>query len=235
MSHDLANCIDAPEKIEENEFGHKGDLFVVLASDRGLCGGFNNIIVREYRPIIQDAKKADGARIIVIGEKARAGLDRQFRSIFDQSFVETAKIKKMTFRQVSMCADAINDASFLTGHLVFTKFINSVSSAPTSVKFYPIDILMRNTELTSKFDNEGDDEVYKNLWEYMNATGLFFANAHSFASETASRMAAMTTSSQNAGEMGTKYKMQYNRTRQAKITAELSEIISGAAAAEDMV
>lgn len=204
---------------------------VVMTSDRGLCGGVNTQILRKVRPRFR-AAAAGSYNIVTIGDKGRSALEREFSDLFTECVSETGKVKRLSFKQVSMVSDIVHSVPAGNVQYNYNEFVNSQSSIPTVATVYPVDVMLANTDITTKFELEGGEETYQNLWEFRNAVRLFNFSAESTAAEIASRMNAMSSSSKNAAEMLSAISLEYNRRRQAKITSELIEIISGAAAAE---
>jgi len=214
----------------------KGDgntLHVIMTSDRGLCGGVNAQVIRSIRP---NLRKTIGSKtkLVLIGDKGRTTLEREFGKYFTAAFTEVGRVKRLTFRQVALCADGIINQDFESGDLTFNRFVSTSTSEPTTVPLYPYSVMLANTDIETKYDAEGEDDVYQNFWEYRTAVRLYHQSSEAYASEVAARMQAMSSSSKNAAEMLAAISLQYNRQRQAKITSELIEIISGAAAAEDL-
>lgn len=223
-----------PEAVPVNPDNLSGAMILTMTSDRGLCGGVNNQILRTLKPHLKKTLNKD-TQMMFIGDKGRSALEREFGKYFVTSISETGKVKRSTFRQVAMIAELLSSTNYLTGHVFYNKYVNTAISEPTAVPFFPASVQLANTDIASKYENEGDEETYANFWEFRMAARLFTYTAEAYASETAARMTAMTNSSKNAGEMLNSITQQYNRQRQAKITNELTEIVSGAAAAEEMV
>ncbi len=207
------------------------NLVVIMTSDRGLCGGVNSQVVRSVRPRLRKNLNAQ-THVAFIGDKARSALEREFSKYFSWSFTEVGRAKRLTFKQCAMVADGIASAKFDKGELTYNRFVSTLSSEPTTVPLLPVNTMLATTDIQTKYENETDDSLYQNFWEFRLAARLFHQSAESYASETAARMNAMSSSSKNAAEMLSAISLTYNRQRQAKITAELIEIISGAAAAE---
>jgi F-type H+-transporting ATPase subunit gamma len=220
-----------PEPAEAPELKEGKTTYVVMTSDRGLCGGVNTQILRQVRPALRASSKS-AYNLFTIGDKGRSALEREFSDNFVECVSEVGKVKRLTFKQTAMVADVLNAVPFASAKVVYNNFVSSQSSTPTIAPIYPVETMLQATDITTKYENEGTEELYQNLWEFRNAARLFNYSAESYASETASRMNAMSSSSKNAAEMLSAISLEYNRRRQAKITSELIEIISGAAAAE---
>lgn len=208
-------------------------MYVVITSDKGLCGSVNSQLIREVRPKIKERAATNKINIIPLGDKGKGGLERLYGKFFSNTFSEMARVKKPTFKQVCEVAQVVAAQEFDKGELYYNKFKSVVSFVPSNVKLYPASTMLEKSDIGNKFEHEADDEIFRSLWEYRLAVRLNHCFAEAYASELASRMNAMGGSSKSAGEILTALKLKYNRTRQAKITSELIEIISGAAAAEE--
>lgn len=205
-------------------------LYIAVAADKGLCGAINSSVVRGLRDkIIADGEEAqkDGS-IFVVGEKAKQGLERMFKNMIRTTVAEPGGLVPPTFKQVGILADywlAIDhDYSFL----YYQKFKNMIAYDTTEAVFSNDS----SPEAFQEYEMEGDPDILQNLTEFRAAVKLYHFLAENQASMLSARISAMDNSSKNAGEMIEKLELVMNRTRQAKITTELTEIISGAAALE---
>lgn len=207
------------------------NLIIVLTTDKGLCGGVNTILGRMTRQLLTSlTKNGKSYELFVVGEKGRSQLRRNYADKFLAS--ATDRHTPYTFDLATALAqDAL--ASKAEGvHILYNQFksaiayVPSISSIvpltdPTSAALYPYDV-----------EPENDPETLQNFYEYTLASKLFYSMMENATAEQSSRMQAMENASKNAGEMIGKYTLQYNRARQARITTELIEIISGASALE---
>jgi F-type H+-transporting ATPase subunit gamma len=208
-------------------------LVVVATSDRGLAGAFNSSIVRAARAKIA-ALAADGkdVRIITIGRKARDQLRRQY----GQRFVENYELglKAPGFSLVKPIAQKILDL-YLRGEfdvvtLIYSRFKSVVTQIPTVKQLIPAEVQAAEGN-GAFYDYEPDEEsILGELLPQNISVQLLSALLENQAGFFASQMAAMDNATRNAGEMIKALTIQMNRTRQAKITTELIEIIAGAAA-----
>ena len=214
-------------------------LLVVATSERGLAGAFNTNIVRAAR-ITADALIAAGkdVRFYLIGRKGRAVLQRLYPGRIVHQ-VDQSHIKNVAFTDaLEVAKDLI--ARFEAGeydvaHLFFAKFQSALVQIPTELQIIPVSIRANDAQpsgtATAAVDYEPDEEtILADLLPRNVAIQLFRAMLENAASEQGSRMNAMDNATRNAGDMINRLSIQYNRTRQAAITTELVEIISGAEA-----
>ncbi|VDM53554.1 unnamed protein product [Angiostrongylus costaricensis] len=202
-------------------------LLVLVTSDRGLCGSVHSSIAKEAKHIMQNAGQKD-VRIVCIGDKARNALQR----IYGKKFLLTGNDigrTPPTFADASIAAKAILDSGFdfEEGSIIFNKFKTVVSFETSKMPIMPLETI-KAKEALATYDSV-DDDVLQSYSEYSLAQLIYYAMKESATSEQASRMTAMDGASKNAGEMIDKLTLAFNRTRQAVITRELIEIISGAA------
>jgi F-type H+-transporting ATPase subunit gamma len=216
---------------------------VAVTSDKGLCGGLNSNITKYTKALLQMYKgnaESGGDSIITIGDKGRAQMQRVAPDKIKISIADTYK-DKVTFSQASLIAEEILRQQGDAVRVIFNKFYSAISFRPTLATVLNADALDRQLagEQGSKLDvyelevaNERAD-VLQDLSEFQLAVTLYNAMLENNCSEHASRMSAMENSSKSAGEILGRLTLQYNRDRQAMITNELIEIISGAAALEE--
>jgi len=203
-------------------------LLVVCSSDKGLCGGIHSGMSRKVRKILLDAPNAD---LAVIGEKCKAQLSRSNGKNFVLSFAGAGK-DIPTFADASAIADQISllPTDYASIKIIYNSFINAGSYEATIQEAYSQEAITQSANY-SAFEIE--DEALPNLREYALANSLYWALAEGHACEQSARQNAMDNASKNAGDMINKFQILYNRTRQAVITGELVEIITGAAASEN--
>ena len=207
-------------------------LLVVMTGDRGLCGGFNMATIRAFRPRLRKTLTPT-TTIMFYGDKGRGAMEREFGKYYTTAFTDLSRVKRLTFKQTAMVAEGLVQAKYDKGELYYNNFLNTLTMKPTTVPLYPLETMLAATTITTKYENEGDDALYANFYEYRTAARIYQYLSESYAGEVASRMTAMSSSSKNAEEMLVMISRQYNRQRQGKITAELIEIISGASAADE--
>jgi F-type H+-transporting ATPase subunit gamma len=213
-------------------------LLVVATSDKGLAGAFNTNIVRLARRRFEELRAAGKTvKIYTIGKKARDGLARQYRSDIIHS-VEPGDLGKIGFAQVQEWAEDLTRrfeaGEFDVAHLFFSKFVSVLAQEPTAIQLMPVPVAAGDTAATgatASVEYEPDEEeILADLLPRNVAVQLLRAARENAASEQGSKMTAMDNATRNAGDMINQLTIQYNRTRQAAITTELVEIISGAEA-----
>ncbi|CAH0049418.1 unnamed protein product [Clonostachys solani] len=217
----------AETKVPETE--EKKSLLIVCSSDKGLCGGIHSGLSRRTRRLIAE----EGARdLVIIGEKAKAQLSRSNASSIQLSFAGIGK-DVPTFADAQAIADQISllPTEYTDVKILYNKFINATSYESTFIEAFSEEAILASPNFSAF---EVEDEVIGNLREYSLANSLYWALAEGHACEQSARRNAMDNASKNAGEMIGKYQILYNRTRQAVITGELVEIITGATASADM-
>lgn len=205
-------------------------LTVVMSSDRGLCGAIHSGLCREIRSILADQKQGTAdTRLVIVGDKARQILQRQYKENILLSFNDYGR-KPPVFADAAIVAQAILDLDykFDVGKLFFNTFKSVVSYRATTLPIFSQEQIQKADKI-SVYDSL-DEDVVRSYNEFALASLIYFAMKEGACSEQSSRMTAMDAASKNAGEMISKLTLTFNRTRQAVITRELIEIISGAAA-----
>lgn len=208
-------------------------LTVAISGDKGLCGGVNSSIVRAARDLIKTYPESTEASMIVYGEKAKQGLERLFPDQLTKTSSEHGKLIPLEFNQTLEIADHMTTNGYDQMNLFFQYFRSMIAYDTTIHKFAGWENVKSDLSYFNDYEMEGDSDVLQNLWEFRQAVSLHYYFAENDTSTLSSRMAAMDNSSKNAGEMIDKLTIILNRNRQAKITTELTEIISGAAAVEN--
>merc|ERR1712241_1166088 len=206
-------------------------LYVAMTSDRGLCGGVHSSICKTIRNELLQKSEGELANvgIICVGDKARAQLSRLFPK---QVLAVGSEIGRLPpqFGDASKIATNILNSGFEFDHgkLYFNEFKSVVSYNTKVLDIYsPAEV--EKAKNLSVYDSL-DADVMQSYLEYSLASMIYYCLKEGACSEQSSRMTAMDNSSKNAGEMIEKLTLKFNRTRQAVITGELIEIISGAAA-----
>ena len=211
------------------------NVWVPITTDRGLCGGINTMVAKYVRTGIA-ALGAENNELVIIGEKGRATMQRDMRDKIYATIADTGKVNH-TFPMACAVAEDILKTEYDVTRIIFNRFVSAIAQKPTIATVLSPDALEKEAEAGSAIDQyeiEGPDrpELLQDLAEFQLATTLFTAMLENNCSEQSSKMSAMENSTKNAGEMLAKLTLTYNRTRQAGITTELSEIISGATALE---
>lgn len=212
----------------KNVFFAYFDIFVLLI--QGLCGAVHTGVARSIRNDLQSrTESTENTKIACVGDKSRAILQRLFADKFVFSANELGRIPP-TFSDASRIANQILESGwdYSHGRIVYNKFKSVVSYSCATVPIFSVKSV-ESSEQIGVYDSL-DSDVLKDYLEYSLASLLFYAMKESACSEQSSRMTAMDNASKNAGEMIDKLTLTFNRTRQAVITRELIEIISGAAA-----
>lgn len=209
-----------------------GNCFFFISSRLlGLCGAVHTGIARTIRNDLQSRPEAnsDNAKIACVGDKSRAILQRILAKHFIFVANELGRLPP-TFLDASKVANNILNSGyeFTHGRIIYNKFKSVVSYACTSIPIFSVK-QVESAENIAVYDSL-DADVIKDYLEYSLASLIFYAMKEGACSEQSSRMTAMDNASKNAGEMIDKLTLTFNRTRQAVITRELIEIISGASA-----
>ncbi|WP_415392973.1 F0F1 ATP synthase subunit gamma [Paracoccus sp. SJTW-4] len=210
-------------------------LLVVLTSERGLAGGFNSSIVKLARSHAE-ALLAQGKEvaIVTVGKKAREQLRRDMGKRFVHH-VDMSEVKRVGYENAREIAQDILDrfdaGDFDVATLFYSRFESVISQVPTARQIIPAVIEGEATEVSSLYDYEpGEEAILSELLPRSITTQVFAALLENAASEQGARMTAMDNATRNAGDMIDRLTTVYNRSRQAAITKELIEIISGAEA-----
>ena len=215
----------------------KVQLLVVVTADRGLAGAFNTNVGRAARNAIQRLEEeGKTVKVITVGRKGRDYLKREYASRLVGEYSFAGK-KRIEFADVDAVAEKIRQmleaGEFDVCTIVYNRFVSVISQIPTESRLIPLSIEAGETAEKSQveYEFEPDEEtILAALLPRNMAIQLFRALIESGAGEQGARMAAMDNATRNAGDMINKLTLNYNRTRQANITRELIEIISGAEA-----
>ncbi|KAF4977259.1 hypothetical protein FZEAL_6199 [Fusarium zealandicum] len=218
---------NAETKALESE--DKKSLIIVCSSDKGLCGGIHSGLSRYVRRLSAQGEAFD---LVLIGEKAKAQLSRTNAKGIQLTFSGIGK-DVPTFADAQAIADQIVQlpTEYTDVKILYNSFINAQSYEASMIEAFSEEAITQSPNFSAF---EIDDEAIGNLREYSLSNSLFWALAEGHACEQSARRNAMDNASKNAGEMINKYQILFNRTRQAVITGELVEIITGATASEDM-
>ena len=209
-------------------------LCIVLTSDRGLCGGFNTNIIKKAKTYFQKiSDEGKTLKIITVGSKGYDQLKRVYKDAIVEriSFKDSKTINYLDAEKVGkMIIENFEKEEFDVCTIFYNKFKNVITQIPQEQQIIPLKT--SEAEDNSSEDNyefePDEDEILSNLLPKNISTQIFKAMLENSASEQGSRMSAMDNATRNAGEMVDKLTIEYNRSRQAAITKELIEIISGA-------
>merc|ERR1712038_229491 len=206
-------------------------LYVAMTSDRGLCSGVHSSICKTIRNELLQKSEGELANvgIICVGDKARAQLSRLFPKQILSVGSEIGRLPPQFGDAAKIATNILNSGfDFDQGKMYYNEFKSVVSYQTKQIAIYPPSEVEKAKNL-SVYDSL-DSDVMQSYLEYSLASMIYYTLKEGACSEQSSRMTAMDNSSKNAGEMIDKLTLTYNRTRQAVITGELIEIISGAAA-----
>ena len=212
----------------------KTHLCVVLTADRGLCGGFNSNICKlaksSFKKILSEGKNL---KIITVGSKGLDQIKREYEKYIVKKFSFKDR-KQITFKEAEIIGNEIINLfkknEFDKCILFYNNFKNVITQIPQAQQIVPADktsIKENEENLSYEFEPE-EDEILEDLLPKNISTQVFKAFLENAASEQGSRMTAMDNATRNAGDLVDKLTINYNRSRQASITKELIEIISGA-------
>jgi F-type H+-transporting ATPase subunit gamma len=233
LSSGISDKENAP-KLLSGTGNDKVHLCVVMTSDRGLCGGFNSNIIKKaksyFSKILSEGKEL---KIITVGSKGNDQLKRMYgdKIIENISFKESKNANYFDADKVGkIVIDKFESSEFDICTIFYNQFKNVITQIPQAQQIIPLnseDSEENSSEESYEFEPD-EDEILNNLLPKNISTQIFKAMLENSASEQGSRMSAMDNATRNAGEMVDKLTIQYNRSRQAAITKELIEIISGA-------
>ena len=233
LSSGISDKENAP-KLLSGTGNDKVHLCVVMTSDRGLCGGFNSNIIKKaksyFSKILSEGKEL---KIITVGSKGNDQLKRMYgdKIVENISFKESKNANYFDADKVGkIVIDKFESSEFDICTIFYNQFKNVITQIPQAQQIIPLnseDSEDNTSEESYEFEPD-EDEILSNLLPKNISTQIFKAMLENSASEQGSRMSAMDNATRNAGEMVDKLTIQYNRSRQAAITKELIEIISGA-------
>ena len=235
LSSSISDKESAPKLLIGTGEG-KIHLCIVLTSDRGLCGGFNSNIIKKaksfFQKILNEGKEL---KIITVGSKGYDQLKRVYNNNIVEkiSFKESKKANYLDAEKVGkLIIDFFNKNEFDICTIFYNRFKNVITQIPQAQQIIPIE---NNTKTKDENKSENfyefepeENEILEDLLPRNISTQIFKAFLENAASEQGSRMTAMDNATRNAGDLVDKLTITYNRSRQAAITKELIEIISGA-------
>jgi F-type H+-transporting ATPase subunit gamma len=211
-------------------------LLVVMTAERGLCGGFNSNIAKLAKQHAADLVAAGKTvKIITVGKKGRDSMKRDLGDHYIEH-VDLSEVKRIGYSNAQDIAKGVlsrfEAGEFDVATIFYARFINVVSQVPTAQQIIPASFEATEGDAgATLYDYEPDEEaILADLLPSGVATQIFSALLENGASEQGARMSAMDNATRNAGDMIDKLTIEYNRSRQAVITNELIEIISGAEA-----
>ena len=234
------NMENAPEIIKGKE-NNKIHLIVLMTSDRGLCGGFNSAITKLAKKKVKNLLNSNKTvKIFCIGKKGLDHLKREFNELIIDS-IPISTQKRIDYEFAAKISNKIllmyENEEFDVAHTVFSLFKSAIKQEAQLKQIIPV---LESDENISNKDEKNDDAIYeyepeeeevlKNLVPQNVAIQIFSGLLENAAGEQGARMTAMDNATRNAGELIDTLRLNYNRSRQAQITKELIEVISGAEA-----
>ena len=232
LSNGISDKDNAP-KLLSGSGKEQIHLCVVMTSDRGLCGGFNaNIIKKAKSHFAKLAREGKELKIITVGSKGNDQLKRvygdkiieniSFKNSKNANYFDADKVGKIIIEK-------FEKEEFDICTIFYNQFKNVITQIPQAQQIIPLNTVDDENKSDETYEFEPDeDEILNNLLPKNISTQIFKAMLENSASEQGARMSAMDNATRNAGEMVDKLTIEYNRSRQAAITKELIEIISGA-------
>jgi len=216
---------------------NKTQLIVVFSADRGLCGGFNGSITRAVRAEVKKLEQEGiQVKLLMVGKKSADALNREFGHLFIERIDGNSAKPNYTDSEIlaKKIITLFENNEFGICKVIFNKFVSAITQEVTFKSLIPAEIQETEDETNdsnSIYEFEpSEEEILNDLLPRNLSTQLFSSQMESTASELAARMTAMDNATRNAGDMIDNLTLLYNRTRQAVITKELIEIISGAEA-----
>ena len=208
-------------------------LLVVMTSERGLCGGFNSSVIRKVKNDIKTLQREGKAvKLLVIGKKGRDALKGQYSDIIAEYYHHNIKnnVECLAREVKDKIIEMVEGEEVGACYMYYNRFKNAMTQILTKECILPAETT-ESTEISavSEYEYEGSDLVHEVIHLYISGE-INYGLLQSKASEEGARMTAMDNATRNAGELVEKLTLQLNRSRQAMITTELTEIISGAEA-----
>lgn len=207
-------------------------LIVPITSDRGLCGGINSGLIRELRSMIHQSTNKANFSIFTIGEKGTSALTRSYPEMFRGSISEVAT--PLNFPTVCSIGQQLTSeaAGFDKIVIYYNEFKSAIKTEIRALELHPKEKFLEYMKHMKLYKKPTPDKnsMSPALYDLYISSNIYHAYLNNLASEQSARMTAMENASKNAKELCEKLRLQYNKARQARITMELVEIISGAAA-----
>ena len=226
---------DSAPRLLSGTGSDKVHLLVVMTAERGLCGGFNSSIVKLARTRAAELIAAGKTvKILTVGKKGREQLRRDWASHF-VAHVDLSAVRKLGYSNAQDIARDLlgrfDAGEFDVATIFFSRFQSVISQIPTAQQIIPAKFEQAEAGAATLYDYEPSEEaILADLLPRGVATQIFAALLENAASEQGARMSAMDNATRNAGDMIDRLTIEFNRSRQAVITNELIEIISGAEA-----
>jgi len=233
----IANIELSKHTESEESSAKQRKLFIVVSSDKGLCGGIHSSVSKATRRALKSEPITEGGQamsidgdspVMVIGDKSKAQISRAVPNNLVMTFGQIGR-DIPTFSDAAGVADLVvkSGAEYDSIVIVYNKFVSSLSCEPVAVEVRNEQGLLKSSGFTAY---EMEDDVTRDIAEFSLANAIYAALVEGHACEMSSRRNAMDNASKNAGDMIGALQLQYNRGRQATITNELVDIITGASA-----
>lgn len=209
-------------------------LLVVMTSDRGLCGNFNSSIIKKLeQDINQMRSEGRNLKLLIIGQKGFRALSLRYNEMIEEFYDDFKDSEDLAILIKNKILSLVKNGDFGSCSIYYNKFKNAITQIPTREDVLPIKVdynkQHNNSSYHQKYDYEGENFIEKSVDLYI-AGILNYALMQSKISQEGARMSAMDNATRNAGELIDELTLKLNRSRQAIITTELTEIISGAEA-----
>jgi len=213
----------------ENDRKSKKLMVTVVASDRGLCGSFSTSLVRATKKEMDKLlRETDKVSLITFGEKARSGLAKSFSDNYEYAITDMVKLKTPNFLNLSLTVEPMLRIEYDDGLLIYNSWKNLASYTQKKIPLRPKSWFMKEGKKSLLgYDFYADLSGFVNLVEFRQAVSMWDVMVDSEATELVARMAAMNGAAKNTKELLGRLQLHYNKTRQAAITRELCEIVSG--------
>lgn len=231
--HSIDKILKSDQYVQRkvNSFSGNKILYVPFTSDKGLCGGINSVIIRELKSIFKQGNN-DNSGLYIIGDKGITGLSRHFGNIIKKG-VHDIQVPINYATAAAISHDIIKESEdFDKIVLVYNVYKSAISNILTKTELYTRKRFLDLMDFSKAYflDNPDKRTVNPALYDLYLSSNFYYAILNNLASEQSARMSAMENASKNAKEIVDKLLLQYNKARQARITMELVEIISGASA-----
>ncbi|KAJ2243162.1 atp3 gamma subunit of the F1 sector of mitochondrial F1F0 ATP synthase [Coemansia sp. RSA 454] len=217
---------DFVKQAEVEKAAEAKELLITVSSDKGLCGGIHSSLARQSRKYL--AQNPD-APVVVLGDKAKVQLQRAYPNNIKYSFSQLGSTIPTFDETSAITSTVLNDKEivFDNAKLLYNRFVSAIAFETDSIECFPIAQIVEAPNFKAY---EYQDEVLENLNEFLLANSLHWALVEGHAAEMAAKRSAMENATKNAGDIINRLTLQYNRGRQAVITNELIDIITGASA-----
>ncbi len=237
IMHDIGtggNLMELPvyeRKFFSNKLKEMPRLLVVMTSERGLCGAFNSAIIRKVKKDIQKLQKEGRAvKLLIVGKKGKDALRGEYAKIIEAYYYNIKGNTEAVSRKVkNKIIEMVENKQAGACYMYYNRFQNVMTQIVTKVQILPAKSTNNKKSAVFEYEYEGDGLVYDVINLYISGQ-VNYGLVQNKASEEGARMTAMDNATRNAGELIDKLTLKLNRSRQAIITTELTEIISGAEA-----